>query len=141
MVPNIVPTKIKLLTVFAPTVADADALAEAAFLEWSKDHPGVGICQIDRACQVVVTDPENPAAGETADTAYHVTITVMYDLVQQADAVNTLMRDVDVAMQAWSGWLSSSKEAARKLTLVDMQIHMAQPLAKLLASYRQFRDW
>lgn len=135
MVPNIVPTKIKILTVHAPTLPEVDALAESTFLEWSKDNPSAGICQVDRA---TVAPSEHQLVNRPD---WHITITILYDLVQQSDAVNTLMRDLDVAMQAWSGWVKSSKDAGRKLTLTDMQIHMSQPMAKLLASFHAFRNW
>ena len=136
---NIVPTKIKLITVQALELSDADALAEASFNEWSKDHPDVNICQIERGSTAVLSIANPPV--------FHVTITIMYDLaVRDPNGVNTVFADLCVAMKAWEDWVESSNEAIRdhkqrNPTLPDMQIRLAQPFSQLLDSPNKFRIW
>ena len=145
MMQNICPTHIKLLTVKANTLAAANALAEATFLSWSKDHPGVNICQVDRAC---LMDPSvtHTMVGELdriEPATYYVTITIMYDLTEQFNAVAFLMRDLEIAVEAWRVWVKDGEQVDDHLsqTLIDMRIQLSQPFAALTRSFDSFRNW
>lgn len=134
---NISPTHIKLLTLIAPTISQANDLAESAFLHWSKDHPGVNICQVDRDCRQMANDEE--------PCEWIVTITIMYDLAEQFNAIAFLMRDLEVAVEAWRAWVKDGQEVAdndhQLQTLVDMRIQLSQPFAALIRSFDSFRNW
>lgn len=135
MMRNVSPTHLKILHVQAEKAADADALAESAFNAWSKDHPGVAICQVEYARAFA----PDPGAG-----VWTVSITVMYDLVHEGDAVAMLMHDLDTAMGAWESWVkmaAQAQEENKAPTIIDMQIVLAQPLAKLYNSFMRFRKW
>lgn len=148
MMRNVSPTHLKILHVQAANLADADALAESTFNEWSKDHPGVNIIQVDRHCvrDSVTTESvgEHSLTIVEAKPVFHVSIAVTYDLAHEADAITILMHDLDNVTGAWESWVKMVAQAQaeqKALTIVDMQIVLAQPLAKLHDSFVHFRKW
>jgi hypothetical protein len=79
-----------------------------------------------------------------AATVFHVSVVVTYDLAHEADAVAMLMHDLDTAMGAWESWVTmaaQAQEGGKVPTIIDMQIVLAQPLAKLHNSFVRFRKW
>lgn len=148
MMRNISPTHLKILHVQAASLADADALAESTFNAWSKENPGINIIQVDRHCVTDSVDTET--AGENnltivnCQTVFHVSVAVTYDLAHEGDAIAMLMHDLDTAMGAWESWVAMAAQAQQENkapTIIDMQIVLAQPLAKLHNSFMRFRKW
>lgn len=148
MMRNVSPTHLKVLHVQAANLADADALAESTFNSWSKDNPGINIIQVDRHCvrDSVTTETvgEHSLTIVEATPVFHVSIAVTYDLAHEGDAIAMLMHDLDTAMGAWESWVkmaAQAQEENKAPTIIDMQIVLAQPLAKLYNSFMRFRKW
>jgi len=138
---NISPTKIKVLTVSAERIVDADAVMESTFGEWSTSNPMINITQIERDARFERT---GKSVHDAAGGVWTVSLTIMYDLLEQAEGVKTLLYSTDSVVNAWRNYLASvhaHQEKGGDATQLDMRIAMSGPLAQLELCFRQVREW
>lgn len=146
---NMSPTKIKVLTVTAERIIDADVTMEATFQQWSKDNPMINITQIERSqsLETAILNDEGlaiPARESVHSQFWTVSLTIMYDLLEQAEGVKALLYSTDSVVNAWRNYLASvhaHQEKGGDATQLDMRIAMSGPLAQLELCFRQVREW